>query len=37
MQGKEEAAFDQSLKRTRSNWRYGNGPAYQRRMRKEWR
>jgi len=37
MQGKEEAAFDRSLKCTSGNWRHGDGLACQRRIRKEWR
>ena len=33
---REEKAFDKLLDRTSGTWKKGNGLAYQRRLRKEW-
>ena len=37
MRHEEEESFDALLERTRGKWRHGDGLAYQRRLRREWR
>ena len=37
MRQQEEASFEQLLEQTSGLWRKGDGLAYQRRVRKEWR
>ena len=37
MRRQEDASLDELLRRTSDTWRHGDGLAYQRRIRKEWR
>lgn len=37
MRHEEDESFDALLERTRGNWRHGDGLAYQRRLRRQWR